>query len=102
MNIAGWIFLILSILLLVVPIIVCIVKNDWDYWSISLLCIVTMMCFGITNYPDPGMDDFRDKKAIYVEDKHIEISSEGDTLNVYSTYHKEWLPEWKWGRKQKN
>ena len=56
--------------------------------------------FFSVNYPNPTKDDVKDRKAIYIEEINVGLDINGDTLYNYSTYRLEWLPEWKYGRKQ--
>lgn len=99
MNIAGIVFLTLGILCIVIPGIIAIISREGYIMIVSTISIFWFMLFPIVNYPDPTTDDVKDGKAIYVEQKNIGIDSNGDTLYNYCTYHLEWLPEWKYGRK---
>jgi len=101
MNTAGIVFLSLGILFLVIPAIISFIKHDTVYLSLSIMSIVWFALFPAVNYPDPTKDDVKDGKAIYVEEVNVGLDVNGDTLYNYSTYRLEWLPEWKYGRKQK-
>ena len=100
MNTAGIIFLSLGILVFIIPIIIALSKKDLMYSIFSLLSIIFFFLFGILNWPEPIKSDVKEGKAVYVEEKNVGLNSNGDTLYNYSTYHIEWLPEWKYGRKQ--
>lgn len=102
MNTAGIIFLSLGILFILVPSINAIISRKGYIMLVSIISIFCFMLFVIVNYPDPTVNDVKDGKAIYVEQKHVGVDSNGDTLYNYCTYHLEWLPEWKYGRKQKD
>lgn len=101
MNAAGIIFLVLGIICIVVPAIITLKTDKGYFMSISIMSIVWFALFPVVNYPEPTNDDVREGKAIYIEEKNYGISATGDTLYEYRTYHLEWLPEWKYGRKQK-
>ena len=101
MNTAGIIFLSLGILFLVIPAIISLVKQEATYMAFSALSIVWFLFFPLVNFPKPTKKDVKDGKAIYVEEANIGLNVNGDTLYNYSTYRLEWLPEWKYGRKQK-
>lgn len=100
MNTAGIIFLSLGILLVLIPIIISLVKRDAVYMAISIMSIFFFVLFPLMNYPEPYKDDVKNGKAIYIEEKNVGLNASGDTLYNYSTYRIEWLPEWKYGRKQ--
>ena len=99
MNIAGIVFLTLGILFIVIPGIVALAKRDATPMFLSLYSLIWFFLFPLVNYPGPMKSDVRDGKAVYVEEKHISIDHNGDTLYNYTTYHLEWLPEWEYGRK---
>lgn len=99
MNTAGLVFLILGILFIIIPGIIALVKRNGIFMVISLFSLVWFTLFILINYPDPMSSDVKDGKAVYVEEKHISIDQNGDTLYNYTTYRLEWLPEWKYGRK---
>lgn len=99
MNTAGIVFLSLSILCLVIPGIISIIKHDIAYMFISIASIVCFAFFLISNYPYPTVSDLKDGKAIYIEEVTVGLNANGDTLYNYSTYSLEWLPEWEYGRK---
>lgn len=101
MNAAGIVFLSLGILCLVIPIFIAIIKQSGVYIAFSALSLFWFMLFPIVNYPEPYKDDVKDGKAIYIEEVNVGLNVNGDTLYNYSTYRIEWLPEWKYGRKQK-
>ena len=101
MNTAGIVFLSLGILCLVIPIIIAIIRRDEAYLLFCLLFIIWFELFLLSNYPEPTKSDVKDGKAIYVEEVNVGLDANGDTLYNYSTYRIEWLPEWKYGRKQK-
>ena len=100
MNTAGIIFICLGILFLLIPALIAIIKHDELYLVFSLFCIIWFMLFPLVNYPDPTKEDVKNGKAIYVEEVNVGLDVNGDTLYNYSTYRLEWLPEWKYGRKQ--
>lgn len=100
MNTPGIIFLSLGILFLVIPAIISLVKKDAVYLAFSTLSIFWFMFFPLVNYPEPTNADVKDGKAIYVEEINVGLDINGDTLYNYSTYRLEWLPEWKYRRKQ--
>ena len=100
MNTAGIVFLTLGILCIVIPGIIDIISRTGYIMFVSIMSIVWFALFPIVNYPEPLESDVRDDKAVYVEEKHVAIDQNGDTLYNYSTYKLEWLPEWKYGRKQ--
>ena len=100
MNTAGIVFICLGILFLLVPAILATVKKDGAYMIFSLFCIIWFGLFPVVNYPEPYKDDVKEGKAIYVEEINVGLDANGDTLYNYSTYRIEWLPEWKYGRKQ--
>lgn len=100
MNIAGIIFLSLGILTIIIPVIYTIVERDGFILLLALFSLIFFFMFGIVNWPDPGQNDVKEGKAIYVEENNIGVNQNGDTIYIYSTYHIEWLPEWKYGRKQ--
>lgn len=100
MNTAGIIFLSLGILTIIIPIIYAIVERDWSILPLTLFSLIFFFMFGIFNWPEPGQNDVKEGKAIYVEEKNVGVNQDGDTIYNYSTYHIEWLPEWKYGRKQ--
>ena len=101
MNTPGIVFLSLGILFIVVPSILTAVKRSGAYMVFSIFSILWLCLFPIVNYPQPCKDDVKDGKAIYIEEKNVGLNASGDTLYNYSTYHIEWLPGWKYGRKQK-
>ena len=101
MNTAGIVFLSLGILFVLIPVIISLVKHDTTYMFLSIISIVSFALFPIMNYPEPTKSDVKDGKAIYVEEVNVGLDANGDTLYNYSTYRLEWLPEWKYGRKQK-
>ena len=100
MNTAGIIFLSLGILFVLIPAIISLVKHEVIYIVFSVLSIIWFMLFPLVNYPEPSKEDVKDGKAIYVEEVNVGLDANGDTLYNYSTYRLEWLPEWKYGRKQ--
>lgn len=100
MNTEGIIFLSLGILFVLIPVIISLVKHDVIYMFLSIMSILWFMLFSIVNYPDPTKNDVKQGKAIYVEEVNVGLNANGDTLYNYSTYRLEWLPEWKYGRKQ--
>lgn len=99
MNTAGIVFLTLGILFIVIPGIVALAKRDVTPMFFSIMSLLWFMLFPLVNYPEPMLSDVRDGKAVYVEEKHISIDKNGDTIYNYTTYHLEWLPEWEYGRK---
>ncbi len=101
MNTAGIVFLSLGILCILIPVIIAIIKREVVYMFISIMSIIWFMLFPLVNYPEPTKSDVKDGKAIYVEEVNAGLDPNGDTLYNYSTYRIEWLPEWKYGRKQK-
>lgn len=101
MNTAGIIFLSFGILFVLIPAIISLVKHEVIYMVFSIVSILWFTLFPIVNYPYPTKDDVKDGKAIYVEEVNVGLDVNGDTLYKYSTYRLEWLPEWKYGRKQK-
>lgn len=101
MNTAGIVFLSLGILCILIPAIISLVKQDGEYMLLSILSILWFMFFPVVNYPEPTKKDVKDGKAIYIEEANVGLDVNGDTLYNYSTYRLEWLPEWKYGRKQK-
>lgn len=101
MNIAGIIFLSLSILCILIPVIIAIIRRDEAYLSFSLLGIIWIELFLLFNYPEPTKEDVKNGKAIYVEEVNVGLDVNGDTLYNYSTYRIEWLPEWEYGRPSK-
>ena len=101
MNTAGIVFLILGILFILVPSIISIVKREGVWLVFCIASTLWFMFFPIVNYPDPTKEDVKDGKAIYIEEQNVGLDVNGDTLYNYSTYRIEWLPEWKYGRKQK-
>lgn len=101
MNTAGIIFLSLGILCILIPTIISLVKHAAEYMLLSILSILWFMFFPLVNYPEPTKEDVKDGKAIYIEEANVGLDTNGDTLYNYSTYRFEWLPEWKYGRKQK-
>ena len=101
MNTAGIIFLSLAILVIIIPVIYAIVERDWPILLCSLFSLIFFFIFGVVNWPDPGQNDVKEGKAIYIEENNVGVNQNGDTIYNYSTYHIEWLPEWKYGRKQK-
>ena len=100
MNTTGIVFLSLGILTILIPSILAIVKKDGTYAIFSFFCLIWFGLFPIVNYPDPYKDDVKNGKAIYIEEVNVGLDANGDTLYNYSTYRIEWLPEWKYGRKQ--
>lgn len=100
MNTAGIVFLTLGIVTVIIPIICAIIEHDWALALFSLFSLIFFMVFGIVNWPEPGKNDVKKGKAIYIEEKNIGLDLNGDTIYNYITYHLEWLPEWKYGRKQ--
>lgn len=100
MNTVGIIFLSLGILFVLIPAIISIIKSKADYMAFSIVSIFCFAVFFSVNYPNPTKDDVKDRKAIYIEETNVGLDINGDTLYNYSTYRLEWLPEWKYGRKQ--
>ena len=100
MNIAGIVFLSLGVLFVLIPAIISIVKHNATYMLFSIMSIFWFTLFSVVNYPYPTNNDVKDGKAIYVEEVNVGLNANGDTLYNYSTYRLEWLPEWKYGRKQ--
>ena len=100
MNIAGIVFLTLGILFILIPAIISIIKSEAFYMIFSTISILCFALFPLINYPYPTKKDVEDGKAAYVEEVNIGLDTNGDTLYNYSTYRLEWLPEWKYGRKQ--
>ena len=101
MNTAGIVFLSLGILFLATPVFIAIIRQEHIYIIFSIMSIIWFILFPIVNYPNPTKEDVKDGKAIYVEEVNVGLDVNGDTLYNYSTYRLEWLPEWKYGRKQK-
>ena len=100
MNTAGIVFLILGILFILIPAIISIIKSEASYMVFSIISIFCFALFFLINYPYPTKKDVKDGKAVYVEEVNVGVAANGDTLYNYSTYSLEWLPEWKYGRKQ--
>lgn len=100
MNTIGIIFLSLTILAIIIPIICSIVERDGFILLFALFSLIFFFIFGLVNWPGPGQNDVKEGKAIYVEENNVGVNQNGDTIYNYSTYHIEWLPEWKYGRKQ--
>ena len=100
MNTLGIVFLSLGILCILIPVIIAIIKREVVYMFISIMFIFWFGLFPLVNYPEPYKDDVKNGKAIYVEEVNVGLDVNGDTLYNYSTYRLEWLPEWKYGRKQ--
>ena len=100
MNTAGIIFLSLGILVIIISVICTIVARDSSNLLFSVFSPIFFFIFGIFNWPNPNDQDVMNGKAIYIENKNIGINQSGDTIYNYSTYNIEWLPEWKYGRKQ--
>lgn len=100
MNTTGIVFLSLGGLFLLIPIIVALAIGNYKIMMFSLLSIFWFFLFFPVNYSAPENEDVKDGKAIYVEEINIGLNENGDTIYNYSTYHLEWLPEWKYGRKQ--
>ena len=100
MNTAGIIFLSLGILTIIIPVICAIVGHDCFNLIYASLSFIFFLIFGMVNWPEPGQNDVKEGKAIYVEEKNVGVDQNGDTIYNYSTYRIEWLPEWKYGRKQ--
>ena len=100
MNTAGIIFLSLGILVIIISVICTIVARDSSNLLFSAFSLIFFFLFDIFNWPEPGTQDVKNEKAIYVEEKNVGINQNGDTIYNYNTYHIEWLPEWKYGRKQ--
>ncbi len=100
MNTAGIVFICLGILFVLVPAIISLVKHEGIYMVLSILSILWFTLFPLVNYPEPYKEDVKEGKAIYIEEINVGLDVNGDTLYNYSTYRLEWLPEWKYGRKQ--
>ena len=100
-NTEGIIFLSLGVLFILIPVIISLVKHDTVYMFYSIMSIVWFILFPLVNYPKPTKSYVKDGKAIYVEEVNVGLNINGDTLYNYSTYRLEWLPEWKYGRKQR-
>ena len=100
MNTTGIIFLSLGILVIIISIIAAIINRDSSNLLFSAFSLIFFFLFDIFNWPEPGTQDVKNGKAIYIENKNVGINQSGDTIYNYSTYNIEWLPEWKYGRKQ--
>lgn len=100
MNIAGIVFLLLGCLFILIPITIALATEEYHIMVLSLLSVICFMFFPIVNYPEPTKNDVKEDKAIYIEEVNVALDANGDTLYNYSTYRIEWLPEWKYGRKQ--
>ena len=99
MNTFGVIFLILTILAIIIPTFIAIYKRNGIFMLFSLFSLFFLMFFGVTNWPNPTDSDVKNGKAIYIENHQVGLNEQGDTIYNYKTYKKEWLPEWKYGRK---
>lgn len=99
MNILAIVFLILGILTTLIIAIVAISEHDSRVLWFSFLSLPFFFVMVLSNWPNPTNTDVKSGKAIYVEETHLCLDQNGDTVYNYKTYHVEWLPEWKWGRK---
>jgi large subunit ribosomal protein L10 len=81
-------------------------EGDFSPLYDSLKANTAVLFSNVGNAPAKLIKDFNKKnmkpvlKAAYVEEVNIGLDTNGDTLYNYSTYRLEWLPEWKYGRKQ--
>lgn len=67
---------------------------------LSLPSVICFMFFPMVNYPEPTKNDVKEGKTIYIEEVNVVLDMNGNTLYNYSIYRLDWLPEWKYGRKQ--
>jgi len=100
MNTLGVVFLILTFLLLIIPVVLAIYYTNVRILIFSGLSFLSFVLFWDVNYPEPSSNNIKDGKAEYIKEDHIITNEQGDTINTYSTYTLKWKDGWKYGRKQ--
>jgi hypothetical protein len=77
----------------------CSIKTNEIYILLALPAVI-LFCLGLALlYPSPTTEDVKNGMAQYIEQRHIDVNSVGDTVANYVTYKIEWKEEYKYGRK---
>lgn len=77
------------------------IKKD-EMYALLLIPSVIFFCLGMALfYPSPTTEDVKNGMAQYIEQRHIDVNSVGDTVANYVTYKIEWKEGYEYGRKQK-